>query len=69
MEKYEMALEELEAQRVELLPDRIEMKRNGRGNRLRCNNANVNFDPGLLLGNNNDFDSLASGNQVCLLQS
>ncbi len=41
MEKYEMTFEELEAQRVELLPDRIEMGR--RRNRARVSCANQQF--------------------------
>ncbi len=66
MEKYEirgLELEELEAQRVELLPERVEMRRRNRnrggGNSLRCNNASVNF---LAI-------PIVSGNQVCLFQS
>ncbi len=65
MEKYEIRgldLEELEAQHVELLPERVEMRRRnrrGRGNQLRCNNAAVNF---LAV-------PIVSGNQVCLFQS
>ena len=63
MEKYEirgLELEELEAQHVELLPERVEMRRNRRrGNQLRCNNASVNF---LAI-------PVASGNQICLHQS
>jgi hypothetical protein len=65
MEKYEIRgldLEELEAQRVELLPERVEMRRRnnrrGRGNSLRCNNAAINF---LAV-------PIVSGNQVCLYQ-
>jgi hypothetical protein len=66
MEKYEIRgldLEELEAQHVELLPERVEMRRHrrnrGGGNQLRCNNAAVNF---LAI-------PVVSGNQVCLFQS
>ena len=62
MEKYEIRgldLEELEAQHVELLPERVEMKRNRRGNRVRCNNAAVNE---LAI-------PIIAGNQVCLYQS
>jgi hypothetical protein len=37
MEKYGLSLEELEAQNVELLPDRIEMKhRRGKRQRVVC---------------------------------
>jgi len=48
MEKFAMSLEELEAQHVELVPDRIEMRRrNRRRNRGRgflqdCDSAVVN---------------------------
>ncbi len=65
MEKYEIRgldLEELEAQRVELLPERVEMRRRNRrerGYQLRCNNAAVNF---LAI-------PVASGIQVCFYQS
>ena len=66
MEKYGLSLEELEGQSVELLPDRIEMRRRNRrrnrgGGGFDCDNANVNTGvlnaPGannnpLLLGNN-----------------
>ena len=41
MEKYGLSIEELEGQSVELLPDRIEMRRRRRG-RYDCDNANVN---------------------------
>jgi ribosomal protein L29 len=64
MEKYEIRgldLEELEAQRVELLPERVEMRRRnrrGRGNQLRCNNAAVNL---LAI-------PIGSGIQVCFFQ-
>ncbi len=63
MEKYEIRgldLEELEAQHVELLPERVEMRRRnrGRGNQLRCNNASVNF---LAV-------PIVSGNGICLYQ-
>ncbi len=58
MEKYGLSVAELEAQHVELLPDRIEMKR-GKRNKVRCNNASVNF---LAI-------PVISGNQVCLLQA
>ena len=45
MEKYEMSLEELEAQHVELLPERIEMRRRrrNRGGFVQdCDQATVN---------------------------
>ena len=65
MEKYEIRgldLEELESQRVELLPERVEMRRRNRnrggGNQLRCNNAAVNL---LAV-------PIVSGNQICLYQ-
>ncbi len=62
MEKYEIRgldLEELEAQHVELLPERVEMRRrNRRGNQLRCNNASVNL---LAV-------PVVSNNQICLHQ-
>jgi hypothetical protein len=47
MEKYGLSIEELEGQNVELLPDRIEMRRRRRrrnrgGGGFDCDNANVN---------------------------
>jgi hypothetical protein len=46
MEKYGLSLEELEGQNVELLPDRIEMRRRRRrrhgGRGFDCDNAQVN---------------------------
>jgi len=43
MEKFELSLEELEAQHVELVPDRIEMRRRRRrGLRQDCDSAAVN---------------------------
>ena len=43
MQKFEMSLEELEAQHVELLPERIEMRRRKRrGRRQDCDSAFVN---------------------------
>ena len=48
MEKYGLSLKELEGQHVELLPDRIEMRRRNRrrnrggGGGFDCDNANVN---------------------------
>jgi hypothetical protein len=40
MEKFAMSLEELEAQHVELVPDRIEMRRFSRRNRNRNRHNN-----------------------------
>ena len=64
MEKYEMSLEELEAQHVELLPDRIEMRRRRRRNRggflQDCDQATVNT--GILPVN------LGGQNAICLAQ-
>ncbi len=40
MEKYGLSVKELEAQHVELLPDRIEMGRRRRSNRVRVTCAN-----------------------------
>jgi hypothetical protein len=46
MEKFELSLEELEAQHVELVPDRIEMRRRNRrrrgGHLQDCDQATVN---------------------------
>jgi hypothetical protein len=42
MEKYGLSLKELEGQNVELLPDRIEMRRRKKGGRYDCDNAQVN---------------------------
>jgi hypothetical protein len=47
MEKYGLSLEELEGQNVELLPDRIEMRRRHRrrnrgGGGFDCDNAQFN---------------------------
>jgi len=46
MEKFELSLEELEAQHVELVPDRIEMRRRNRrrrgGHLQDCDSAFVN---------------------------
>jgi hypothetical protein len=64
MEKYEMSLEELEAQHVELLPDRVEMRRRRRRHRggfvQDCDNAFVNT--GLVPVN------LGGQNAICLAQ-
>jgi len=65
MEKYEMSLEELEAQHVELVPDRIEMRRRRRHNRgggfvQDCDQATVNTS---LLPIN-----LGGQNAICLAQ-
>ena len=64
MEKFEMSLEELEAQHVELLPDRIEMRRRRRRNRggflQDCDQATVNT--GILPVN------LGGQNAICLAQ-
>jgi len=64
MEKYEMPLEELEGQHVELLPDRIEMRRRRRRNRggflQDCDQATVNT--GILPVN------LGGQNAICLAQ-
>ena len=51
MEKYGLSVRELEAQsRVELLPDRIEMARGRRRNRVRVTCANQQQAIGLLGG-------------------
>ncbi len=42
MEKYGLSLKELEGQNVELLPDRIEMRRRRRNRGYDCDNAQVN---------------------------
>ena len=64
MEKFEMSLEELEGQHVELLPDRIEMRRRRRRNRggflQDCDQASVNT--GILPVN------LGGQNAICLAQ-
>ena len=64
MEKFEMSLEELEGQHVELLPDRIEMRRRRRRNRggflQDCDQATVNT--GILPVN------LGGQNAICLAQ-
>jgi hypothetical protein len=66
MEKYEMSLEELEAQHVELLPERIEMRRRrrrhnrGGGFLQDCDQASVNT--GLVPVN------LGGQNAICLAQ-
>jgi hypothetical protein len=43
MEKFAMSLEELEAQHVELLPDRIEMRRWNRRRRRNRHNGGGGF--------------------------
>jgi hypothetical protein len=65
-------LKELEGQNVELLPDRIEMRRKKRG-RYDCDAAQVNTGvlnaPGADLGaNNNDFLSGNNTAAVCFSQ-
>jgi hypothetical protein len=66
MEKFELTLEELEAQHVELVPDRIEMRRrNRRRNRgggflQDCDSAAVNT--GILPIN------VGGGNAICIAQ-
>jgi hypothetical protein len=42
MEKYGLSLKELEGQNVELLPDRIEMRRRKKRGRYDCDAAQVN---------------------------
>ena len=60
MEKYGLSLSELEGQSVELLPDRIEMRRRRRnrgrrgGGGFDCDNAQVNVGVvPITLANNN----------------
>jgi hypothetical protein len=58
MEKYGLSLKELEGQNVELLPDRIEMRRRRRrrhrGGGFDCDNAQVNVGVvPITLANNN----------------
>ncbi len=55
MEKYGLSLSELEGQSVELLPDRIEMRRRRRNRgRYDCDNAQVNTGViPITLANNN----------------
>jgi hypothetical protein len=77
MEKYGLSIEELEGQSVELLPDRIEMRRRNRrrrhGGGFDCDNANVNTGvlnaPGANTGANNN-DLLLGNNSaaVCFSQ-
>ncbi|HET6261990.1 MAG TPA: hypothetical protein VFG99_07090 [Chloroflexia bacterium] len=54
MEKYGLSVKELEAQRVELLPDRIEMGR--RRNRVRVTCANQQQAIALLVSANLGFN-------------
>ncbi len=58
MEKYGLSVRELEAQSVELLPERVEMKRGGGRRRLRWSSADVKCRA----------ISIARGNQRCTLQ-
>ncbi len=59
MEKYELSVRELEAQRVELLPDRVQMARvRGRG-RVRLG-ADVSLEDLLAVGVLIDIDAEGS---------
>ncbi len=62
MEKYGLSVAELEAQHVELLPDRIEMRRRGRRQRLRqdCDAALVIAGTGVVAA------PVLSGNATCV---
>ncbi len=62
VEKYGLSVAELEAQHVELLPDRIEMKRRGRRQRLRqdCDAALVIAGTGVVAA------PVLSGNATCV---
>jgi hypothetical protein len=56
VEKYGLSVEELEAQRVELLPDRIEMGHRRRSNRVRVTCANQGQAIALLVSANLGFN-------------
>ncbi len=61
VEKYGLSVKELEAQRVELLPDRIEMGHRRRSNRVRVTCANQQQGIALLL-------ALQAGANICPVQ-
>ena len=69
MEKFEMSLEELEAQHTELVPDRIEMRRWWR--RRRTNRGGGGFvqdcDQASLLSGIVVIN-IGGGNAICLVQ-